>query len=325
MASCKCGGGACNCVVVEGPGASVEGAGSTTTPYVVGAKVSPAPGNTISIDSSGGLYAAAGAVDCDDVRPCLSAGPGVTYDPATGVIGADVSPTPGNTLSIDTGGLFVPPAAAAALETGCGLTGDGTTADPLRTNTAAAPAGCPEDSLPDVVCRSDGSLAAPPEKHHVSVDVIAQPSGSSCLRVNDLAPDDGVFHTIATGVATLTNPSDCLPMKVRIEAGVRHAQYVAHGPGDNEVEIGVSVNLSGAITGPRPQLVAHQHWRVENVGDGDRQVFDSVGAYDADYVTLGPGETITITMDGTLFNAISSPTACLNTPKFRLFAEGVNE
>lgn len=323
MASCKCGGGACNCVVTEGPGATVTGAGATTNPYVVGAKVSTTPGNSLTIDANG-LYVAAGAVDCDDVRPCLSAGPGATYNPATGVIGADVSSTPGNALSIDAQGLYVPAAAASALETDCGLTGAGTTADPLRANTAALPA-CPEDSLQDVYCRTDGTLATAPEKFHTSVDVIAQPSGSTCLLINDLAPDDGAFHTIATGVATLTNPSDCLPMKVRLEAGIRHAQYVAHGPGDNEIEIGVTVSLSGAITGPRPGLVAHQHWRVENVGDGDREVFDTVGAYDADYFTLGPGETVTITMNGNLFNAISSPTACLNTPKFRLYAEGVNE
>jgi hypothetical protein len=323
MASCKCGGGACNCSVVEGPGATVTGAGATTKPYVVGAKISPAPGNSLTIDADG-LYVAAGAVDCDDVRPCLSAGPGVTYDPATGVIGADVSPTPGNTLSIDAGGLFVPPAAAAALETGCGLTGDGTTADPLRANTAALPT-CPEDSLQDVYCRTDGTLATAPEKHRVTVDVVAAPSASGCLLINDLAPDDGVFHTIATGTATLTNPSDCLPMKVRLEAGIRHAQYVAWGPGDQEIEIGVAGSLSGAIPGPRPQLVAHQHWRVENVADGDRNTYDAVGSYDADYFTLGPGETVTITMDGTLFNAQSSASACLNTPKFRLYAEGVNE
>lgn len=37
MASCKCGGRACNCVITAGPGITVVGGGSTSNPYVVGA------------------------------------------------------------------------------------------------------------------------------------------------------------------------------------------------------------------------------------------------------------------------------------------------
>jgi hypothetical protein len=263
------------------------------------------------------------SVACDQVRPCLSAGPGVAYDQATGVISADVSDTPGNNLTIDAGGLFVP-TGAATVSTACGVLGDGSASSPVRANTAALPT-CPEGALQDVYCRTDGTLATVPEKHRATMDVIAAPPGSGCLLVNSLAADDGVFHTIATGVGTITNPSPCLPMRVRLEAGIRHAQYVAHGPGDNEIEIGVTVSLSGAINGPLTQLVAHQHWRVENVAAGDRATFDAVGSYDADYFTLGPGESVTVTMNGTLFNAVSSPNACINTPKFRMYAEGVNE
>ncbi|MEH0579143.1 hypothetical protein QBA54_32750 [Streptomyces sp. B21-108] len=263
------------------------------------------------------------AVTCDQVRRCLSAGPGVAYDPATGVIGADVSDTPGNNLVIDENGLFVP-AGAATVTTGCGVLGDGSASSPVRANTAALP-GCPEAALQPVYCRSDGTLATVPEKQTATLQIDAQPPGSGCLLVNDLAPDDGAFHTIATGTGSITNPSPCLPMTVRLSAGVRHAQYVARGPGDNEIEIGARVTLSGAINQVLTQLVAHQHWRAENIADGDRWTYDSVGAYDDVSFTLAPGASVNVLLEGTLFNAQSSPTSCISTPKFRLSAEGVND
>lgn len=288
-------------MIIAGEGTTVEGGGSTTNPYVVSADVT-----------------------CDQVRPCLSAGPGAVYDPATGVVSVDVSDSPGNNLTLSPDGLFVP-TGAATVSTACGVLGDGSASSPVRANTAALPAGCPETGLQDVYCRADGTLATGPEKFRATMDVVAAPSAGGCLLVNGLAPDDGAFHTIATGVGTITNPSPCLPMKVRLEAGVRHAQYVAWGPGDNEIELAVVVTLAGAVTGPLTQLVAHQHWRADSVSAGDAYTFDAVGSYDAAEFTLGPGESVTATMEGTLFNGNSSAAACLNTPKWRMYAEGVNE
>ncbi|MEU2264911.1 hypothetical protein ABZ568_00355 [Streptomyces olindensis] len=77
MASCKCGGSACNCVVLEGPGTTVTGAGTTTNPITVGAKVSPAPGNTLTIDSDG-LFVPAPS---PPVPGCGLAGSGTAEDP----------------------------------------------------------------------------------------------------------------------------------------------------------------------------------------------------------------------------------------------------
>ncbi|KUN37661.1 hypothetical protein AQJ30_15365 [Streptomyces longwoodensis] len=61
MASCKCGGGACHCVVTDGPETAVAGAGTATKPYVVGAKVSSTPGNTLTIDADGPFVPASAA------------------------------------------------------------------------------------------------------------------------------------------------------------------------------------------------------------------------------------------------------------------------
>jgi hypothetical protein len=141
MAKCQCGGGACNCVILPGPGISVQGAGSTDNPYIVGADVSDAPGNALTLDP-GGLYVppgGGGTVDCAQVRPCLSAGPGITYDPATGVFAADVSDAAGNTLTVGADGLYAP---ASELVAGCGLTGAGTTEDPLIADTGPWPYAC---------------------------------------------------------------------------------------------------------------------------------------------------------------------------------------
>lgn len=90
LARCGCGPARCTCIVTAGPGVTVDGTGSTSAPYVISAEASE--------------------VTCDQVRPCLSAGPGATYNPATGVIGAAISTDPGNQVTIGTDdGLYVPP------------------------------------------------------------------------------------------------------------------------------------------------------------------------------------------------------------------------
>jgi hypothetical protein len=122
----------CNCLVTAGPGVTVDGDGSTGAPYVISAE--------------------AGAVTCDQVRPCLSAGPGATYDPATGVIGAAISADPGNQVTLGgDDGLFVPPGGGTALQVtdtpsvDLTLSGSGAAGDPYDVTAAvrldAAPPG----------------------------------------------------------------------------------------------------------------------------------------------------------------------------------------
>ena len=85
MARCGCG--ACTCNVEAGTGVTVTGSGNPSDPFIV---------------------SAAGGVSCDDVRPCISATGGAAYNPATGVITADISGTAGNQLALDGDGLYVP-------------------------------------------------------------------------------------------------------------------------------------------------------------------------------------------------------------------------
>ena len=141
MARCGCGGSVCNCVVQAGTGTTVSGTGSVANPYVVSADAPPCSsvrpcisatsgaaydsgtgvitadlsgdaGNQLILGGDGGLFVPAAVVDCADVRPCISATGGAAYNPATGVITADLSTDAGNQLVLGgDGGLYVPPGA----------------------------------------------------------------------------------------------------------------------------------------------------------------------------------------------------------------------
>ncbi|MFD0208939.1 hypothetical protein ACFVH9_07365 [Streptomyces hirsutus] len=93
-----------NCIALTGDGTAVA-------PLTAAPVVDPAPGNAL-VCGPGGLMVTPGAVSCDDVRPCLSAGDGIVYDPVTGEIAARPSTDAGNTLGFGAdGGLMVPPSA----------------------------------------------------------------------------------------------------------------------------------------------------------------------------------------------------------------------
>jgi hypothetical protein len=147
MANC-CGAKRCNCAVTAGPGVTVSGNGSRSTPYVITAASSPtALGVTdsatvdLTLDGSGTaadpydvhadvivdpappgggtelLHAGPGglSLECADVRGCFSAVDGAIYDPATGEIGAKISTDAGNTVAFGSdGGLFTPPASGGS-------------------------------------------------------------------------------------------------------------------------------------------------------------------------------------------------------------------
>lgn len=127
MARCGCGGSnRCNCIVTAGTNTTVSGTGSAANPYV--------------ISSTGG-----GAVTCDQVRPCLSAGPGAAYDPATGVISARLSGDAGNNLALGGDqGLYVPAVGGATIivtDSDCiALSGDGSAGSPLTAQPVVDPA-----------------------------------------------------------------------------------------------------------------------------------------------------------------------------------------
>ncbi|MGV2914531.1 hypothetical protein [Streptomyces alfalfae] len=283
MAQFGCGGSRCTCQVVAGPGVTVTGNGSSGAPYTIsagagavtcdqvrpclsagpGATYDPATGvigadptlvqagDNVTVTGAGTAanpyVVAAEPVSCDDVRPCLSAGPGVDYDPATGVIGADPTVVQAGTNTTVTGtgtaadpyvvssaggggvstvveggdrvtvsgaGTLADPyvVAADAPVAGCGLTGDGSAGAPLEVATAAWPYACaPEDNGTAVVCDADGVLRGEP-RSSVYWDQFSESRDYANLTVPagfDVVADTFTFE--------VTNPDPCRPVMVVVE------------------------------------------------------------------------------------------------------------
>lgn len=251
MARCQCGGGGCNCVVVAGPGVAVTGAGSTPNPYVISAET-----------------------DCAEVRGCISAGPGAVYDPATGVIGADISDTPGNNLTVDSGGLFVP-TGAATVSTACGLAGDGSASAPLEVVSEAWPYACDiAVNGGDVYCDpATNALKTDPPVRYDFFGTSVNSSPSTPITV-----PSGVQQTIQTVTLTVTNPDPCR---------TAHALYMREVDLDFDLppNSGAASGVDGAETGyfgnRGTTLLPQAHALATRLSE----------------ITLAPGETRTLTMD----------------------------
>lgn len=193
MARCGCGGGSCNCVVSAGENVTVEGSGSTALPYVISSRVT-----------------------CDQVRPCISAGPGATYDPATGVVGADVSGDAGNNLRVNPDGSLFVPTGAATVTAGCGLTGDGSGSAPLEVATGAWPYSCPPETYGGaIVCGADGTLYGEPRGQ------VSFTSHTESRAYPDLPVPAGVGgETVDTFTTTVVNPDPCREALLLVEREV---------------------------------------------------------------------------------------------------------
>ncbi|MFI7467397.1 hypothetical protein [Nonomuraea sp. NPDC049646] len=159
--------------MTAGENIAVAGDGSTTNPYVISAS---AGGGTVTCDqvrpclsagtgiaydpATGVISSTPASVDCSQVRPCLSAGPGATYDPASGVIGARLSTDPGNNLALGGDqGLYVPAGAGSTVITGdtpcIAVDGDGSAGSPITATPRLDPA--PGNQLQ---CGPNGLLVA---------------------------------------------------------------------------------------------------------------------------------------------------------------------
>ncbi|MDH6489684.1 hypothetical protein [Streptomyces sp. SAI-127] len=192
MARCGCAGGACNCTVEAGTNVVVSGSGSAANPYVISSDV-----------------------PCADVRACLSAGPGINLDQGTGQISADLSGQAGNNIVIGAdGGLLVPTAGGQVL-TGCGLSGNGSGASPVKANTQAWPYACNVDTFGGVVaCDSQGRLRSEPRGK------VSFTSYSESRDYNDIAVPAAQNTVLDNFAVTITNPDTCRPAVVYTEREV---------------------------------------------------------------------------------------------------------
>lgn len=176
-------------MLIPGTNTSVSGSGSAANPYVIDAEV-----------------------PCEDVRQCVSAGDGLSYDPATGVIEAKPSPAAGNNLVVGPDGLYVP-TGSATVTVGCGLTGDGSGSAPVTANTGEWPYPCDVDtSAGGVYCDTTGVLrGAPPVRTAFFGQSFSRSyTGGAAVSASDPLPD------VETVSVTVTNPDPCRPCRVLV-------------------------------------------------------------------------------------------------------------
>ncbi|MER7742303.1 hypothetical protein ABTX34_28980 [Streptomyces sp. NPDC096538] len=273
MAKC-CGANGCKCAVTAGPGVTVDGNGSPTSPYIISAGAAvptevavtdtptvdltltgtgaagdpydvsavvildPAPpGGGANLLEAGpdGLY-----VECADVRTCFSAGDGAAYDPGTGEISARPSTDAGNLVTFGTdGGLLAtaPAAAPTAVE-------GGTT--PTANNTVTG-------------------TGAPADPYVVTTDVILDP-----------APPGGGANLLEAGADGLY--VECADVRTCFSAG----DGAAYDPGTGEISARVSADAGNTVT----------------IG-GDGGLYAAGGGGAPSVVTAGDTPTVNASVTGT--------------------------
>ncbi|MEU0181394.1 hypothetical protein ABZ312_09415 [Streptomyces sp. NPDC006207] len=176
--------------MAAGAGVTVEGSGSPANPYII---------------------TASGGTDCAAVRGCLSAGNGISYNPATGAIAALISPAAGNNLQVGPQGLYVP-TGAATITTGCGLTGNGSGASPARVNALTWPYACAAETAGGVVsCDANGNLRSEPR---AQLSFVSFTESRDYANLTVPAATDVVADTFST---SFTNPDTCRPAMLLVE------------------------------------------------------------------------------------------------------------
>ncbi|MFJ8143265.1 hypothetical protein [Streptomyces sp. NPDC096013] len=254
MARCQCGGDGCNCVVIAGENAEVTGAGSTLNPYVVSAEIG-----------------------CEDVRPCIVAGDGISYDSSTGVVAAHLSDRSGNNIAVGPdGGLFVP-TGAATVSAGCGITGDGSASAPVTASTGEWPYACSVDDFGGVVaCDSDGVLRSEP-RGKVSMTRYVE-----SRTYNNRPVPASAIHRADTFATTVTNPDTCRPAFVVVE---------------REVDVFVTLPAgAGAATG----FDGDEMYYTRNSGTGTISSAHAQATKVLAGGTVPAGATLTVSFDATV-------------------------
>ncbi|MFF4385631.1 hypothetical protein ACFY0G_02375 [Streptomyces sp. NPDC001552] len=215
MARCGCGGNKCTCNISAGDNITVTGTGSIANPFVIAA-----------------------AVECDTIRACISAGPGITYNEATGVISATAVVDPN-------------------VQTACGLEGSGSAGDPLLVTSGAWPYPCDVDTSGSFLyCDGNGVLRTTPP--HTATQNVQQ-TQTAYPNILVPLPDD---TQIEIQMLAVVNPDPCREAFVIVEQ-------------EMEISMDMPINSTGASgigtddmmfrfnNGNSPQVSVHsQHTKV---------------------------------------------------------------
>ncbi|WP_327385084.1 hypothetical protein [Streptomyces sp. NBC_01207] len=182
-------------------------------------------------------FVIAAAVECDTIRACISAGPGITYNEATGVISATAVVDPN-------------------VVTGCGLEGSGSAGDPLLVTSGAWPYPCDVSSGSFLYCDADGVLRSTPP--HTATQNVQQ-TQTAYPDIPVPLPDD---TQIEIQMLAVVNPDPCREAFVIVEQ-------------EMEISMDMPINSTGASgigtddmmfrfnNGNSPQVSVHsQHTKV---------------------------------------------------------------
>jgi hypothetical protein len=226
---------------------TLTGAGTTASPYIVSSAVKleaspPGGGSNLIKQDANGLY-----LECAQVRTCISAGPGATYDPATGVVGAKISGTAGNTTSISgDGGIYTPASGQVAVAdtptVDMTLTGAGTTASPYIVSSAVKLEASPPGGGSNLIKQDANGLYL------------------ECAQVRTcFSAGDGAAYDPATGVITARLSTDAGNTTVFGSDGGLYSSG-GGGGGDTFVQAldtpTVDTTVTGAGTAGSPYLVS---------------------------------------------------------------------
>ncbi|MFJ4627206.1 hypothetical protein [Streptomyces sp. NPDC088847] len=233
---------------------TVSGSGSPANPFVISSEI-----------------------PCADVRGCLSAGPGITFNTGTGQISAHLSAQAGNNVVVaPDGGLMVPTAGGQVL-TGCGLTGNGSASSPVKANTQAWPYACGVDAAAGgVYCDTQGRLRSDPR------GMVSFTNYSESRSYNDIAVPATQNTVLDTFSVNVTNPDPC-----------RSAQVYT------EREIDVWMVLPAGAGGGTGQA-ADEMFYMRNTGTGSVVGVHAQGTkFLPESFTLGPGATAPVSLSAT--------------------------
>ncbi|QBZ73519.1 hypothetical protein SEA_MISCHIEF19_34 [Streptomyces phage Mischief19] len=251
MARCGCGG-ACSCQLTAGDNINVSGSGTAANPWVVSA-----------------------TTDCTEVRACFTSGNGTTYNQANGSFDVCISPVTPNALTRDANGCLRVLPGAASVTTGCGLTGVGTPADPVRASVNPTwPYPCDlEDNGGGVFCGADGRLYTDPT---LKTDFFTDSE-------NVVLPGTGLAvpaaeTVVRTASTTVTNPDPCRPARVAMWQDV-------------DMDIDYPPGSSGGYGIAGDDMYYFQNETNTTIGSMHTQVGKMRN------FALAPGQTLTINVD----------------------------
>ena len=269
MARCGCSGTTCSCRVIGGGQVVVTGSGSAANPYIVSVESAITVADTGTLDlsitgsgTSGDPYVLSGDV-------VLSANDLTDVDLSNN--------TPGYVLALQGDGtLALVPAATAspgAINTGDGITGDGSAGSPLTIELASGSG---------LILDSNGLSASwvlmpSPVVDQEDADYVIVAKGTS-----------GTTSRITNLVASITNPSPSATILVKAEQR-------------GSVRIEGNVINSTAVVWCQPDVVggsevSYSASRVQSYNWPGSQ--RNIGVYQSylshSYVALGPGETVTV-------------------------------